>query len=103
MKSYILIFCCLLGNLSFAQRKDHSKTAIAADLAYFTDVSGVELKKDVSAKTLKKFKSELLRQVASDLLNGNYDATYRGASYRAYPSNASLANTIKLHSGFSRY
>lgn len=76
---------------------------MAADLEHFTDVSGVELKKEVSTKTLKKFKSELLRQVASDLLNGSYDTAYRAASYQAYPSNASLANTIKLHSGFSRY
>jgi hypothetical protein len=103
MRTYILVFLTLLNTLSFAQSKGYSTSAIESDLKYFTDQSGMELNKEIKAKNLKRFKSPLMREVATGLLNGSYDKTYRAAEYEAYPSNESLSKSIKLHSGFSRY
>ena len=103
MRSFTVIFLLLVNSLAFAQSDRYSPTAIASDLAFFTDRSAMELNKKVKAKTLKKFKSPLMREVAAQLLNGNYDKSYRVTQYEAYPSNRSLFKTLKLRSGFSRY
>lgn len=103
MKTKLLILFLLVSTATFAQSKSYSTDAIQQDLKYFTDLSATELKKDVKAKSLKKFKTPIMRQLASELLNGTYDKTYRAAAYSAYPSNKALFNKLKLKSGFSRY
>ena len=76
---------------------------IKSDTSFFTDGSCRELRKQIQTKDLALFRSELLRNIARDLLDGNYDTTYRAASYPAYPSPQALQRTIKLGDGFSRY
>lgn len=97
----ILLF--LGSTLSFAQTKSYSSYAIQQDLEYFSDWTATQLNKDVKTKSLKNFKSPLLRQIASDLLSNRYNQDYRVASYPAYPSNKALYEKIKLRSGFSQY
>ncbi len=77
--------------------------ALRADTSFFTDKSCRKLKKEVQKKDLTRFRSKLLKNVAGQLLGGNYDATYRATTYRAYPSPQALQRTIKLGDGFSRY
>lgn len=103
MKISTIILFCLLVIPCFAQQKSYSTAALDADLKYFTDWSCTELNKGIKAKQLKDFKSPLLKDVASELLSGTYDTTYRAQSYKAYPSNRLLSRSVKLHSGFSRY
>lgn len=103
MKISTIVLLCLLSISSFAQQKSYSTAAVNADLKYFTDWTCTALNNGVKAKHLKEFKSPLLKQVASELLAGTYDTTYRAASYNAYPSNKVLSQSIKLYSGFSRY
>ena len=95
MRSVFVIFLVFVNSLVVAQSKNYSATAITSDLAFFTDVSGMELNKKVKRKTLKRFKSPLMREVATQLLNGSYDKTYRATKYEAYPSNRSLLNQQK--------
>jgi len=64
--------------------------ALKADMKFFTDVSGSELKESVKSKDLDGFQSELRETVATGLLNKTYDRTYRAASYEAYPSPRAL-------------
>jgi hypothetical protein len=94
----LLSFCSL--NICFAA--DDIET-LRTDAAFFTDSSCSELKPDVEATDLSRFQSDLLKNVASGLLEGTYDKTYRATEYNAYASPAALAASIKLGSGFSRY
>ena len=77
--------------------------ALEADMAFFTDGSCSQLKQGLTKKRLQGFKSELLKTVASGLLDGTYDKTYRAATYEAYPSPHALNKMLKLGNGFSRY
>ena len=99
--SFFLPVLLALGALpsGAAQNEEDLK----ADLSFFTDESCRELKKEVQRKDLTRFRSKLLRNVASQLLEDRYDPTYRAASYEAYPSPQALQRTIKLGDGFSRY
>lgn len=103
MRIYTIILFCLLSVMTFAQSKHYSREAVAADRKYFTDQTCTQLAKGVKAKDLKEFNSPLLQQVASEMLAGKYDKTYKAAFYEAYPTNEVLAKTIKLNNGFSRY
>jgi hypothetical protein len=76
---------------------------LEADARFFTDASCSTLKPEVTAGQLPEFKSEVLRKVATALLDGSYDKTDRAAAYQAYPSPRELGETLKLGNGFSRY
>jgi len=76
---------------------------VKADMAFFTDSSCSSLKPTVKLKSLGKFKSQLLKDIAGAILKKTYDKTYRAADYRAYPSPRELGKVLKLGSGFSRY
>jgi len=77
--------------------------AVKADMTFFTDSSCRQLKMGMKLKDLDGFKSDLLKTVASGILSGTYDTTYRATKYEAYPSPRQLARTLKLGDGFSRY
>lgn len=74
-----------------------------SDARFFTDTSFSTLNPEITAKDLPSFKSEVLKKVASGLLDGTYDKAHRAASYQAYPSPRQLGETLKLGDGFSRY
>jgi len=77
--------------------------ALKADMAFFTDPRCTALNASVQMKDLEGFESDLLKAVATEMLNGSYDRTYRAARYEAYPSPRALGRTLKLGNGFSRY
>jgi hypothetical protein len=77
--------------------------ALTSDRTFFTDSSCSQLKPGVKVEDLEGFRSDLLETVASGLLEGTYDKTYRAAIYEAYPSPRALGRTLKLGDGFSRY
>jgi hypothetical protein len=77
--------------------------ALKADMKFFTDPSCSELRAGVKSPDLGGFKSDLLKRVATELLNKTYDRRYRAGSYEAYPSPRELGKTLKLGDGFSRY
>ena len=76
---------------------------LQADLRFFTTASCSQLLPSMKRDDLAGFKSEALRSVASAMLDGTYDRTYRVARYQAYPSPRELGETLKLGDGFSRY
>ncbi|MCY2953389.1 MAG: M60 family metallopeptidase [Planctomycetota bacterium] len=88
---------------SLDQAAAASADALNADMSYFTDASCSQLKTSVRPENLAGFKSDLLKSVASGMLDGKYDKIYRAASYEAYPSPRELGRTLKLGDGFSRY
>jgi len=96
--SISLLLCPLL-----ARGAANDAEALKADMRFFTDGSCSELKTSVKSLDLAGFKSDLLKMVASGLLDGTYDKIYRAASYQAYPSPGELDRTLKLGDGFSRY
>ena len=77
--------------------------ALKADMAFFTDASCRQLKSTIKLKDMDGFKSDLLKTVATGMLNETYDKTYRAANYEAYPSPRELGRTLKLGDGFSPY
>jgi thiol-disulfide isomerase/thioredoxin len=85
------------------QGATYDADSLQADMAFFTDPSCRQLKPDLQAPDLARFKSNVLKTVAAGLLNGSYDTTYRAAAYEAYPSPRALGRTLKLGDGFSRY
>ena len=96
---YLSVFLCSVT----ASVAEIDMEATKADMAFFTDASCRQLKEDMKKKHLKRFKSELLKTVATGMLNGTYDRTYRAANYEAYASSKSLNKLLKLGDGFSRY
>lgn len=95
----VLIVSCILIPCNAANDVE----ALKADMQFFTDPSCGQLKTNMRAKDLDGFKSDLLKTVATALLDKTYDTTYRAATYQAYPSPRELGNTLKLGDGFSRY
>ena len=81
----------------------YERDALAHDMQFFTDGACRALKRGVTGATLARFKSPLLKDVASALLKRRYDATYRAADYEAYPSPHQLGEELKLGRGFSAY
>jgi hypothetical protein len=77
--------------------------ALRNDMKFFTDASCSQLKAGVRPEDAAGFKSALLKSVATALLEGTYDSTFRAAAYEAYPSPRELGRTLKLGDGFSRY
>jgi hypothetical protein len=102
MKRLTLILALSLGALA-ARAATNDSEAIKKDPPFFADTAATQLKAGVALKDLANFKSELLKTVATGLLNKTYDTTYRAASYQAYPSPRELGKTLKLGDGFSRY
>lgn len=102
MKRFILSVSVLLCSLIPCNAANDIE-ALKADMQFFTDSSCGQLKTTVQAKDLDGFKSDLLKTVATALLNKTYDTTYRAATYQAYPSPRELGNALKLGDGFSRY
>ena len=96
--SILLLLCSLL-----ARGASNDAEALKADMKFFTDGSCSELKTEVKMQDLAGFKSDLLKTVATGLLDATYDKTYRAASYQAYPSPRELGRTLKMGDGFSRY
>lgn len=104
MKNYIFTWLCLLSiSTVFAQGQQYSTREITHDMQYFADWAGSKLENGVKEKELKNFKSPVMKELASQLLKGTYDPTYKLATYQAYPSNKVLSDMLSLHSGFSRY
>jgi hypothetical protein len=102
MKRIVLCLSVFLCSLT-ASVAEIDIEAIEADMTFFTDASCSRLKKDMKKKHLKDFKSDLLKTVATGMLNETYDETYRAASYEAYASPRALNKLLKLGNGFSRY
>ena len=102
MKRLILSLLLSLCSLNVCDAA-YDIEALKADTAFFTDVSCRQLKTSVQLKDLERFQSDLLKTVATGILNATYDKTYRVASYEAYPSPRALDHALKLGDGFSRY
>lgn len=98
-----LLLSLLLTALAVASGAAEKLEALKADLKFFTDAACHQLKPNVTSNDLAAFQSDLLKTVASALLNGTYDRTCRVAAYEAYPSPRELGKTLKLGDGFSRY
>ena len=81
----------------------YDKEAIDADMIFFADPSCSRLKSNVLEDDLARFKSELLRTVATKMLKGVYESKYRVASYPALSSPRALDERLKLGDGYSRY
>ena len=99
-KLSILSLVLMFTSTLFAQ---YSQSDIESDLQYFTSSDCSELKHNVKKRKLSKFKSDLMRDIASQMLSGKYDREYRTTEYEAYPSSKELMHTIKLGRSFSQY
>lgn len=99
----MILTVLLLATALIAPGAEEISAGLEADLKFFTDSSASDLKPGVTAKDVESFKSEVLKAVATGLLNKTYDKTYRAARYEAYPSPRELGKTLKLGDGFSRY
>jgi hypothetical protein len=102
MKRLLISVPLLLWSLT-ASAASIDTEALKADMTFFTDASCSQLKKSVKSSDLRRFKSKLLKTVATEMLNKTYDKTYRAAAYEAYPSLRALGKTLKLGACFSRY
>lgn len=103
MRVYSLLLFTFISSICLAQNPSYSTYEITHDLQFFTDWTASELKPEVRKKTLQDFTSPLMKELATALLEENYDKTYRVAEYEAYPSNDALYELLKLSSGFSQY
>lgn len=101
--SRILLAGSLLIGVPLARAAGINADDLQADLRFFTTASCSQLLPAIKRDDLAGFKSETLRAVASAMLDGNYDRTYRVVRYQAYPSPRELGETLKLGDGFSRY
>ena len=64
----------------------YSRNPEALDmLQYFTDESYSELKEGVTEEEIDAIPNEFFRNLAADIFSGDYDPTYRAATYKPYP------------------
>lgn len=103
LKALILSVLFTTGLFSIVSVAQDRKTVLEADAVYFTDPSCSELKDDVVQSDLSKIKDIKLKEVAKDIFEGTFDATYRAQTYEAYATVESLAKNLKLNTGFSQY
>lgn len=87
MKKFLLVvFLTCLSLTSFAQN---------IDVSLFSNPNLSALKKTVSQADIEKIESSVLRDAASQLLNGNYPLKERLKSYECYLSPLVLAKQLK--------
>ncbi|MGL5682707.1 MAG: M60 family metallopeptidase [Marinifilaceae bacterium] len=96
----LLLVLALSASALFAQ---DSNEHIQNDMQFFTDASCRTLKKGIKERKLKNFQSTLLRNVAEQILSGNFDTTYVAATYKAYLSPNKVGEQLRIGQGFSKY
>ncbi len=98
----VAALCCIGVNL-MAQTSSYSTQAITKDLNYFTDWTASALVQGFKSKQLKEFRSPLMKQLATEMMEGKYQTNYLLNNYKPVASNKVLEKSLKLSDGYSRY
>lgn len=87
---------------TFAQSATELKQ-IYSDLTVFEDALGTKLKKGVKKTELSKLNNPIIRKVAEQIFEGNYDKEYRVNNFQSYLSPNKLGDELSIGNGYSRY
>ncbi len=101
MKKLVPVFLLLAFFTTTLSAQDI--TTVQNDLAYFETPMATSLKKKTRKKDIEKIKSEQLKQVATQLLNKQYNANYRMATYEAWLTPTTLGRDLMIGDGYSKY
>ncbi|MFV0605999.1 MAG: M60 family metallopeptidase [Niabella sp.] len=92
---------------AYMAKKQLEKTAptvdVGKDLSMFETPLGLALKKGIKKSDIEKMQSEQLQQLATALLNKNYNKQYRYAVYNATLSVDKLGEMLMIGNGYSKY
>lgn len=99
----IFLLLCVSYLILPAQNHSYSTRLITNDLIYFTDWTGGKLKENFRKKDLNKIGSPVMKQLATDLLSGEYASAYKLHAYSPVPSDKVLNKLLKLKDGYSLY
>ena len=77
--------------------------SVQSDLNYFTSAMATSLKNNFKKSDLKSIKNPSLKEVAQQLLNKEYNSTYRVASFKALLKPTTLGHQLQIGDGYSRY
>lgn len=81
----VAALCCIGVNL-MAQTSSYSTQAITKDLNYFTDWTASALVQGFKSKQLKEFRSPLMKQLATEMMEGKYQTNYLLNNYKPVAS-----------------
>lgn len=98
----MLSFFVVAVTVSFAQSAAE-KREVYEQLSVFSDPLATQLKKGVKRSALSKIRNEQIREAALEMLRGNYDQTYRYATYEAFLSPRELGEQLTIGDGYSKY
>ena len=96
-----ILFFLFNGN-NYAQSSIDS-AFLKEDLSFFKDNLATKLKKNITQQQIDNIKNEEIRNAATQMLKGEYDFTYRLATYKAYLSPKTLGENLSIGDGYSKY
>lgn len=104
MKLKFITLLLLAGTISSLHAQSAKDYADAyQDLQVFETPLAVKLKKGIKKSDLDKIKNPQVKQVATSLLNNQYDQKYRFAEYNAILSPSTLGHNLMIGDGYSKY
>lgn len=100
-----LISLTLLSFLAFGAQGQSAKDYrdVYADLALFDDALATKLKKGVKRRDINKISHPLIKEVALQQLNGQYQSSFKNNTYRALLSPSLLGEQLSIGDGYSKY
>src|SRR5690625_3659487 len=80
-----ILFILALSHVAYSQSADDLK-AIYEDLSVFEDALATQLKKRTKKSKIRKIGHPVIRDVADQILRGEYETTYRVNTFQSYLS-----------------
>ncbi|HMR20017.1 MAG TPA: hypothetical protein PKA53_12020, partial [Sphingobacterium sp.] len=97
-----LVVATFLSTGIHAQSAQDYKEAYA-DLVVFQDPLASTLKKGIKRKDINNISNPVIKDVALQLLDGQYGSTYRFNTYEALLSPSLLGEQLSIGDGYSKY
>src|SRR5690606_8395014 len=100
-----LIYITLLSFLAFGAQGKSAKDYrdVYADLALSDDALATKLKKGVKTRDINKISHNMIKEVALQQLNGQYQSSFTNNTSRALLSPSLLGEQLSIGDGYSKY
>lgn len=106
MKRKFIVITLLVFSTLFYKANAQSQQELAdvtADLSFFKTPLALSLKEKTKKADIEKIKNETLREAARQMLNKQYDTTYRMTAYKAWLTPTTLGRELLIGDGYSKY
>ena len=102
-KIALLLLSFVIITFSNAQNKDAEKEAIQKDLKIFESPMALSLKKKIKKKNIDKIQNISIKNIATQMLNNQYQSKYKMAHYEPYLTPTTLGKQLMIGDGYSKF